>query len=814
MSITSYAQNFEDVMLWRALGAIKNGVYIDVGAQHPTIDSVSKVFYEHGWRGVHIEPTSAYADLLRRDRPDEIVLQVALSNTSGALSLHVMPETGLSTADDVIAEQHRKHGLTMHTITVPCITLADVFKQIGEHDVHWLKIDVEGFERQVVEGWAQHPARPWIVVIESTLPLTTLESHRDWEDLVLSYGYESVYFDGLNRYYLSVQHPELRAAFRVAPNLFDEFELNGTANAPFTRLIERRHRSELQQIRSSNEEAKQTAYLEYKRAKQSTASREAYLVQQEITLNQQLRSAQATIDEIKAERDQTLLAVQEEFERTAQTFQTREQSILQREQALSEQLDDVKRSLHTLEQDHVKQGHEHAERERALIAERTLAIDALTAQLLAAQQELLTLSQDRVARERVLNQHIQRLGDETVTLMRAVVQREREFSRDHAEALKLAEAASNERTLQHTNQLVAQRDDAARREQSLQEEIRALHERLTQAHAVLAAREAAHLAQTQEGLAHAQQLAEHEYQLQIALQEQRTAHVATEHQLAETRRRVELEQAAQDALRVDFAAQVAYAAAVEGEIAWMRQTLTWRLTTPLRRLRGAVPKAARIASPSPVTQPARTEAALDVAIEAVTPSTVAPPSTPDALPTAPLIFGHIGLEHAMTTIKHVDDLLDLHDVAFIEATYRVLLMREPDVEGMRYYLRRLRSGHGKAKALAQIAASAEARSRQRELPGLRDLIDRQRRVEHWFWGFFSRGQRIEQQLNRLENELGRFSRYPTHIKPQPDVEEDRETDAESQAQGLPDLSGLSLSAKRIYADLSRATTNLTKKEAL
>jgi hypothetical protein len=32
MGIVSYAQNFEDVILWRALGAIERGVYIDVGA--------------------------------------------------------------------------------------------------------------------------------------------------------------------------------------------------------------------------------------------------------------------------------------------------------------------------------------------------------------------------------------------------------------------------------------------------------------------------------------------------------------------------------------------------------------------------------------------------------------------------------------------------------------------------------------------------------------------------------------------------------------------------------------------------------------
>ncbi|MDR5671030.1 FkbM family methyltransferase, partial [Burkholderia cenocepacia] len=96
---------------------------------------------------------------------------------------------------------------------VPCLTLSDLFDQIGQRDIHWMKIDVEGFERQVLEGWANHQARPWIVLLESTLPLTTDEAHASWESLMLERGYKHVYFDGLNRYYVSAAHPELQQAF-------------------------------------------------------------------------------------------------------------------------------------------------------------------------------------------------------------------------------------------------------------------------------------------------------------------------------------------------------------------------------------------------------------------------------------------------------------------------------------------------------------------------------------------------------------------------------------------------------------------------
>lgn len=60
MSFISYAQNYEDVMLWRALKHIANGFYIDVGAAWPDKHSVTKAFYDRGWRGINIEPNPVH----------------------------------------------------------------------------------------------------------------------------------------------------------------------------------------------------------------------------------------------------------------------------------------------------------------------------------------------------------------------------------------------------------------------------------------------------------------------------------------------------------------------------------------------------------------------------------------------------------------------------------------------------------------------------------------------------------------------------------------------------------------------------------
>ena len=229
-SFVSYAQNFEDVMLWRALGGVERGFYIDIGAQHPRVDSVSRAFYERGWRGVHVEPSDEYAKLLREDRPDDDVLQMAIAERDGVVEYFEIARTGLSTIDADIAAGHADAGYAPQRRVVPCMTLDRLLARYGNRDVHWLKIDVEGAERRVLQGWVEAPTRPWIVVVESTRPLSQQMTATEWESGLVALGYDHVYFDGLNRFYVSRAHPELREAFAFPPNVFDGFELSGSSS--------------------------------------------------------------------------------------------------------------------------------------------------------------------------------------------------------------------------------------------------------------------------------------------------------------------------------------------------------------------------------------------------------------------------------------------------------------------------------------------------------------------------------------------------------------------------------------------------------
>lgn len=233
-------------MLWRALGHIRNGFYIDVGAADPVDFSVTKLFYDHGWHGINLEPQPAYFALLSAARPHDINLQLAAGRAAASHTFHEIDGTGLSTFDAEIAARHRANGWTVVEKTVDALPLADIC-QLHRPDgpIHFLKIDVEGAEGDVLAGADFRRFRPWIVLVEATLPLSQEESH-SWEPMLTSQGYSFVWFDGLNRFYLADEmKDELGKHFQIQPNVFDSFQ------APVHLLQRAEHaEQELQQARA------------------------------------------------------------------------------------------------------------------------------------------------------------------------------------------------------------------------------------------------------------------------------------------------------------------------------------------------------------------------------------------------------------------------------------------------------------------------------------------------------------------------------------------------------------------------------------
>ena len=221
----SYAQNLEDVMLWRALRHVGPGFYVDVGAASPTIDSVTMALYGRGWHGINVEPDPRAFAELERARPRDINLEVALDEQEGQLTILLADHAALSTMDLAQGDRLAHQGMDLTSHDVRVTTLAAIWSEHVPQSqaVHFLKIDVEGLERRVLLGNDWIANRPWIVLVEATHPQTPSPSHYDWVSILIEARYRDAYFDGLNRYYVAEEHADLLQSFDRPPNVFDAY---------------------------------------------------------------------------------------------------------------------------------------------------------------------------------------------------------------------------------------------------------------------------------------------------------------------------------------------------------------------------------------------------------------------------------------------------------------------------------------------------------------------------------------------------------------------------------------------------------------
>jgi len=216
----SYAQNREDVLLARAFEQQTSGFYIDIGANHPTYDSVTRHFYESGWSGINVEPGETYSELAR-ERPRDTNLNLAISNRPGTIAYYEFPGTGLSTLCVAEVAARMDEGRTPVQRQVEALTLKSICESYVSREIDFISIDVEGHEREVIEGGDWQQWRPRVALIESTRPISTEPSHEPWEPLLLSAGYQFAVFDGLNRFYVRDEDAGLLPALRAPLTVLD-----------------------------------------------------------------------------------------------------------------------------------------------------------------------------------------------------------------------------------------------------------------------------------------------------------------------------------------------------------------------------------------------------------------------------------------------------------------------------------------------------------------------------------------------------------------------------------------------------------------
>ncbi len=217
--IISYCHlgDMEDVILYHIFKNFTDIFYVDVGSNDPCVYSVTKFLYDSQMaHGINIDPQKWIIDLTNIERPNDINLCVGLSDKDGELTFFDYGGLGsgntFESDNKVMASWEER---------VPVTTLKNICdKYVCNKEITFLKIDVEGYEKQVLLGADFKSYRPLLVVMESTVPNTMIPCYEDWESILLDQGYVFSYMHGVNRYYVRNDCMELDARFRM----IDDFD--------------------------------------------------------------------------------------------------------------------------------------------------------------------------------------------------------------------------------------------------------------------------------------------------------------------------------------------------------------------------------------------------------------------------------------------------------------------------------------------------------------------------------------------------------------------------------------------------------------
>jgi FkbM family methyltransferase len=141
----------------------KNGFFVDVGA-HDGVSINNTLYFDkyNNWTGINIEPIKPVYDRLVSNRPNNINLNCAVCNKDGETEF--LCNTGytemISGIKDTFDQRHlqrlenenRQMGSTTQVITVNTKKLETICDEHNISHIHYLSIDVEGAEFEVIKS--------------------------------------------------------------------------------------------------------------------------------------------------------------------------------------------------------------------------------------------------------------------------------------------------------------------------------------------------------------------------------------------------------------------------------------------------------------------------------------------------------------------------------------------------------------------------------------------------------------------------------------------------------------------------------------
>ena len=188
---------------------VSSGIFVDVGANDPFIESQSYHLEKLGWHGLLIEPLPNMCELLRQNRTGVVVPYACSSKDNHKKILPLISFGVCSTLESKLIHTNK---VKQEVIYIETRTLDSILEENNiKENFDLISIDVEGHEIELFKGFDIRRWRPKLVLLEDHV--TTQDKHR----FMISNGYQFLLRTGLNTWYV-------HNANEYAVSLKSEFE--------------------------------------------------------------------------------------------------------------------------------------------------------------------------------------------------------------------------------------------------------------------------------------------------------------------------------------------------------------------------------------------------------------------------------------------------------------------------------------------------------------------------------------------------------------------------------------------------------------
>jgi FkbM family methyltransferase len=169
----TFAQHGDDLIALALLDqvGINQPTYIDIGAHHPYNISNTALMYLRGSRGINIEPNPVLFKAFLAQRPEDINLNVGVSDQPGHLDFYFFDDrSGCNTFDpDRVIDLERESDIRVQrSMQLQVVTFHDIVKShMNGAAPDFLTIDVEGFDLRILRSIDFEIYRPALICVEA-----------------------------------------------------------------------------------------------------------------------------------------------------------------------------------------------------------------------------------------------------------------------------------------------------------------------------------------------------------------------------------------------------------------------------------------------------------------------------------------------------------------------------------------------------------------------------------------------------------------------------------------------------------------------